>query len=496
LVYAAYDPNVKYVTPLGEDTNYATKVSERDFTYTIHFQNTGNYSATDVVVTDTISQFLDQSTFYLMGASHDVSVSSFNNVIEFMFEDINLPDSTTNEMESKGFVQFRIEATAAAHLGDTIRNSANIYFDNNPPIITPDAINIYYKPVIQLDTVAVTCEGTQVAFYGITYTTAGLHEDTLVGYFQDSIFVADITLNPVDSMQLSTTICPSDSVDFYGTYIQAEGFYNYIMTNVYGCDSIQTMQIIHNPIDQTDISVSICPGDSVDFYGTYVQTPGFYAQTMTNEFGCDSLITLELIQNPTTSSQAYVEICENESYDFHGTPITTAGNYSYQMVNQYGCDSTELVTVSIYSVDTTIIVVSEVELQVATAGNSYQWYNCSAQQEVSGATAQQFQPTINGNYAVIVNDGTCQDTSSCYSINTIGLAEKILPEIQIKPNPTTGKIYVTGVYAIEVFDILGSRLSVRIEEIEENLQLVNLSNFTNGVYLIKVENLTYRIIKQ
>jgi hypothetical protein len=61
-------------------------------------------------------------------------------VVEWFFDDIDLPDSTTNEAESHGFVKFRIRPVQPVLAGTLIENIANIYFDFNPPIITEPSL--------------------------------------------------------------------------------------------------------------------------------------------------------------------------------------------------------------------------------------------------------------------------------------------------------------------------------------------------------------------
>jgi hypothetical protein len=56
--------------------------------------------------------------------------------MEFKFDNILLPDSNINEPMSHGYISYRIKPKSTLITGDTIRNSASIYFDFNPPIIT------------------------------------------------------------------------------------------------------------------------------------------------------------------------------------------------------------------------------------------------------------------------------------------------------------------------------------------------------------------------
>jgi hypothetical protein len=105
--------------------------------YTIRFQNTGTDTAFTVVVRDQLEADLDPATLEILGTSH-AYWPSFENDRElvFTFANINLPDSGTNETASHGSIHFRIRPSAGIVVGDVISNSAGIYFDFNPPVIT------------------------------------------------------------------------------------------------------------------------------------------------------------------------------------------------------------------------------------------------------------------------------------------------------------------------------------------------------------------------
>jgi uncharacterized repeat protein (TIGR01451 family) len=113
------------------------------FYYTVHFQNTGSAAAQNIALTDTLSNHLDLSTFERINYSHDNSASLFGNVLQFNFDNINLPDSTSNASGSKGFVQYRVKPKANLPAGTVIDNRAFIYFDYNAPIITNTSHNTY-----------------------------------------------------------------------------------------------------------------------------------------------------------------------------------------------------------------------------------------------------------------------------------------------------------------------------------------------------------------
>ena len=137
ILVCAYDPNDKISYPIGVGSEGYVSHLTPYLDYTIRFQNTGNDTALVVKITDQLSDKLDWNTFTPLASSHDVAieVSSFGRAT-FRFDDIMLPDSTTNEMESQGFTKFRINLKPNLPIGTEIENFGKIYFDQNLAIIT------------------------------------------------------------------------------------------------------------------------------------------------------------------------------------------------------------------------------------------------------------------------------------------------------------------------------------------------------------------------
>ncbi|WP_452230009.1 DUF7619 domain-containing protein [Lacinutrix sp. MEBiC02404] len=130
----SFDPNDKYVLEGDEIT-----IQEIDnyLHYRIRFQNTGTASAVNVRIQDVISDNLDWDTFRPISASHTNYVQIHHgNSVDFNFENIQLPASQDDELNSHGFVTFKIKPKADIQIGDIISGNANIYFDYNLPIIT------------------------------------------------------------------------------------------------------------------------------------------------------------------------------------------------------------------------------------------------------------------------------------------------------------------------------------------------------------------------
>lgn len=139
LITGSYDPNIKVVSPAAALNPNQTTEPKR-LNYTIHFQNTGTDTARFVIIKDALDPSLDLSTLHVIAASHpyDYHVET-GNVLVFRFLNIMLPDSNASEENSHGFVSFIISLKASRLQKDTLHNTADIYFDYNPPIRTNSA---------------------------------------------------------------------------------------------------------------------------------------------------------------------------------------------------------------------------------------------------------------------------------------------------------------------------------------------------------------------
>ncbi len=137
-VRCSYDPNDKLVHPKrpGDYTLF-----DEDLIYTIRFQNTGNDVAYDVVIRDTLDPNLEVNSFRFISSSHEQVLNTTitdERYLTFEFNNIYLPDSTSNFDESQGYVDFFISPKEGLEEETLITNSAGIYFDENPPILTND----------------------------------------------------------------------------------------------------------------------------------------------------------------------------------------------------------------------------------------------------------------------------------------------------------------------------------------------------------------------
>lgn len=121
-----------------------------------------------------------------------------------------------------------------------------------------------------------------------------------------------------------------------------------------------------------------------------------------------------------------------------------------------------------------------------TSPGTYQWINCATMAVIPGATAQTYFPPANGNYAVIVSENGCSDTSSCVNVFAVGVNESVdKTVVSAFPNPSDGLFQLTSsvpLVKLELADLSGKKL---LEETTD-FQQINLSGLQNGVYLLRV----------
>jgi uncharacterized repeat protein (TIGR01451 family) len=172
----SYDPNDKLAYPLGYGSAHYVEANT-DIEYRIRFQNTGNDTAYTVVLLDTLSSYLDPGTFVAGTASHPYTYEIFENgMLRFTFDNIDLPDSTTNEPASNGFVEFTISQMPDLPLGTVIENQAAIYFDQNPPIFTNTTFHTIGEDFILVNTQEIIEPGAQVNVFPNPFTTTATLE--------------------------------------------------------------------------------------------------------------------------------------------------------------------------------------------------------------------------------------------------------------------------------------------------------------------------------
>jgi len=119
-------------------------------------------------------------------------------------------------------------------------------------------------------------------------------------------------------------------------------------TNAAGCDSVHTLNLTINNSTTGTSSATAC--DTYTWNGVAYTASGVYTNTNTNAAGCDSVHTLNLTINNSTTSTSSATSCD--SYSWNGTVYTSSGTYTYTTINSAGCDSTATLILTINNSNT------------------------------------------------------------------------------------------------------------------------------------------------
>ena len=135
IIVGSWDPNDKAESHGGRIVlaNY----DQNDYLYyTIRFQNEGTANAEFVIIDDVLDSQIDETSIQMVSSSHNYDMIRENNVITWNFRNINLVPKIVNEAASMGYVLFKVKLKPGIEVGDIVPNTANIFFDYNPAIIT------------------------------------------------------------------------------------------------------------------------------------------------------------------------------------------------------------------------------------------------------------------------------------------------------------------------------------------------------------------------
>lgn len=286
-----------------------------------------------------------------------------------------------------------------------------------------------------------------------------------------------IVANSSQSNQLY--VAPQDTTTFY---ITTDAKCNPAPT----CHTITCYSI---PISYNTINVSTCNNYTVPSGNTTYYSSGVYSDTLINFLGCDSIISIQLdIQNSSDTFDLIV--CDSLISPSGNQVYYSNGTYLDTIPNSLGCDSLITLNLTIISIDTSIVYDGSGSLSsLAEPTSSFQWVDCDDNYSViSNETNQEFIPTSNGSYAVIIDNSGCIDTSKCLQVYDVSLAAYPNSKLSIGPNPSSGVFHITfqPPYLITIFDISGNIVYKSIES--NSIQMTIELTCSPGLYLLKASN--------
>ena len=209
------------------------------------------------------------------------------------------------------------------------------------------------------------CEGEYYDFNGRQLNKTGIYWDSLntTMYGCDSIYKLDLRVHPKQRVAICDTICGDEYYMFNGRPLYQGGIYKDTLLNIYDCDSIITLQLMHFPVSSTHTPRSICRGDktpwTLEGQPIMVDRAGTYTDILTSKIsGCDSIVELWLTVTDTFYREQRATICSSDYYEFQGRLYNKTGIYWDSLTTtRSGCDSIYKLDLKVnpaYLMDTTV----------------------------------------------------------------------------------------------------------------------------------------------
>ncbi len=185
------------------------------------------------------------------------------------------------------------------------------------------------------------CEGDTYLLYDIVATESGMYSTTLTNAAGcDSIITVDLTVNDTVIVNYIEEICNGETLTIRDTEYTEEGTYDIVISDAFGCDTLINIDLTVLSESYATINDTICQGDFFTYGDIDTDMAGMYETTLTNAVGCDSIVTVNLFVNEPSTFAFTEEICEGETYTYYDISTDMEGTYEVTIENAAGCDST------------------------------------------------------------------------------------------------------------------------------------------------------------
>lgn len=393
--------------------------------------------------------------------------------------------------------------------------------------------NVAFTPPVGTTTYQVTgasalgCDGSdqvQITVNALPTINAGIDQSICAG--------AQVTLSGSGGTSYTWDNGISNNVAFTPTV--GTTTYSVTGTGANGCENTDQVEVTVNslPTINAGIDQTICDGDQIALAGsggaTYVWDNGIsdnvaftptlgtttYEVTGTDANGCENTDQVEVTVNelPTIVGGVDTTICfgdsvflaaiGNGSIDWTGgiannsyfTPVNSQTELICTAISTLGCQNSDTILVNMANQINTSLSVNIADIVAVSGYLNYEWQYCGSDVTIQNGAQNTFTALQDGNYKVVVrNSENCYDTSECVLIDYLDVNDLSGDLINLSPNPTTGKVFISNsdqLESIVIFDAAGrvvQKLSGKTNEID-------FSGSENGHYIVQMMMTDKRVV--
>ena len=383
--------------------------------------------------------------------------------------------------------------------GKILSNNGTPTLTSNCPTdtqITGNAFNQIGPIASPLITVTFPGGATQMSIVCLPASTNGVFTVDLLDCINENAAPCETT-NSITESACDSYTSPS------GLSWTSSGIYMDTIPNAAGCDSVITVDLAINN-SSTGVHQQIACDSYTWIDGvTYTSDNSTATYTLTNAAGCDSVVSLFLTINNSSTGVDQQVACGSYTWIDGVTYTSDNSSATFTLMNAAGCDSVVSLFLTINNVNVSVTQAGTM-LTADETGAAYQWIDCETTMAISGETNQSYTATANGSYAVIVTKDGCTDTSACVAVSNVGIIENDFGGgLILYPNPTNGNFSVDlgEIYhqvTIRITDLNGKLIQSKSYQ-DGQLFKLNVEESV-GVYLLQIEaeekNAIVRLVKE
>jgi gliding motility-associated-like protein len=278
-----------------------------------------------------------QGTLIPAGTQQDFNFTNANgcdSVVTVMVETLLTTDSTLTLAACTG--------QSADYQGTLIPAGTQQDFNFTNANGCDSAVTVMVETLLTTDSTLTlaACPG-QTADYQGTLIPAGTQQDfnfTNANGCDSVVTVVVETLLTTDST-LTLAACPGESADYQGTPVPAGTQQDFNFSNANGCDSVVTVLVEALLATDSTLQVQACAGTDYQYQGNSIPAGSTDTFTFTNSNGCDSVVTVEVEAVDALETNLSLSVCEGSSINYNGTDLQAGQDTIFTFQSAAGCDS-------------------------------------------------------------------------------------------------------------------------------------------------------------
>ena len=185
------------------------------------------------------------------------------------------------------------------------------------------------------------CDGETAVYNGQNLAPGSSTDFTLTAVNGcDSVLTVMVEQLPSFASEVDYDACPGTAIDYAGQTLQPGSVTDVVLSSINGCDSTVTVTV--NALQSSTGSVDLqgCSDDVLTYMNTEIPIGTSMDFALIAANGCDSIVTVTALDPlPFVETEETVEICEGNSIEIFGQLVSQQGAYAETFSSSYGCDS-------------------------------------------------------------------------------------------------------------------------------------------------------------